>query len=250
MTEKTRSGAQRSLSVFFPAYNEEDNIGKVTETAVDVLEEMGVEYEVIIVNDGSFDRTVEVAEGLARRHANVRVAHHGRNRGYGAALTTGFTSARNEYIFFTDGDNQFDVRDLRKFVALLDCSDLVEGFRTRKRYTFFRRLVSFTYNLVLQALFGLPYRDMNCAFKLIPKRLIDQTDLSSAQAIVNVELLINAQRLGLSVTEVGVTHYPREAGIATVNPSVVLAAIRELSRFYLKVREEDRGRSYLRKIAS
>ena len=250
MTEKTRSGTQRSLSVFFPAYNEEDNIGKLTETAVDVLEEMGVEYEVIIVNDGSLDRTVEVAEELVRRHANVRVAHHGRNRGYGAALTTGFTSARYEYIFFTDGDNQFDVRDLRKFVALLDYSDLVVGFRNRKRYTFFRRLVSFTYNLVLQALFGLPYRDVNCAFKLIPKRLIDQTDISSVQAIVNVELLINAQRLGLSVTEIGVTHYPREAGITTVNPRVVLAAIRELSRFYLKVREEDRGRSYLSKIAS
>jgi glycosyltransferase involved in cell wall biosynthesis len=248
LTEKTRSRAQQSLSVFFPAYNEEDNIGELAEVAVGVLEEMGCEYEVIIVNDGSLDRTAEVAEALARRHAGVRVVHHERNRGYGAALKTGLTTARYEYIFFTDGDNQFDVRDLRRFVALLDYSDLVVGFRNRKCYTFFRRVVSFTYNLVLHALFGLPYRDVDCAFKLIPKRLIDQTDFSSVQAIVNVELLINAQRLGLSVTEIGVTHYPREAGVTTVNPRVILAAISELSRFYLKVQAEDWGRSSLSKI--
>lgn len=243
MTEKTTTGSKRSLSVFFPAYNEEDNIGKVTEVAVGVLEELGAEYEVIIVNDGSLDGTYEVAEELARRHAGVRVVHHEKNRGYGAAVKTGLTSARNEYVFFTDGDNQFDVRELKKFVALLDYSDVVVGFRNRKRYTFYRKAVSFTYNLVLQVLFDLSYRDMDCAFKLIPKKLIDQTDMTSLQAIVNVELLINARRLGLSVTEMGVSHYPRETGITTVNPGVIFAAMRELVRFYLKVRAEERDRT-------
>ena len=245
MTERTDRRSKRSLSVFFPAYNEEDNIGIVTETAVEVLEEIDVEYEVIIVNDGSLDRTAEVAEDLARRHANVKVVHHARNRGYGAALTTGFTSARNEYIFFTDGDNQFDVREMRKFVALLDLSDLVIGFRSRKRYTFLRRVVSSVYNLLLQVLFDLPYRDMDCAFKLIPKRLIDQTVTTSVQAIVNVELLINAQRLGLTVTEIGVSHYPRKTGTTTVNPKVTLAATRDLIRLYLKVRAEGRRRTLI-----
>ena len=238
MTRK--AGGQQSLSVFFPAYNEEDNIGKLTEAAVDVLDEMGVEHEVIIVDDGSLDRTGTVAEELARRYPCVRVVHHERNLGYGAALKTGLTRAQHDYVFFTDGDNQFDIREIKKLVALLGLSDLIIGFRNRKRYTFLRKVVSFTYNLVLQILFDLPYRDVDCAFKLIPKRLIEQTDMTSIQAIINVELLINAQRLGLSVTEVGVSHLPRETGITTVKLKVILAAMRELVIFYLKVRAQDR----------
>jgi len=102
-----------SLSVFFPAYNEQYNIVKLTKAIVSVLEEIGNEYEVIIVNDGSSDNTGEVAEELTRRYPRVRVIHHDKNRGYGAALKTGFTSAKNDYIFYTDGDHQFDVRDLK-----------------------------------------------------------------------------------------------------------------------------------------
>ena len=131
-----------SLSVFFPAYNEQDNIVNLTKTIVSVLEEIGNEYEVIIVNDGSADNTGEVAEELARRYPRVRVIHHDKNRGYGAALKTGFTSAKNDYIFYTDGDGQFDVRELKKFVALIGLSDLVVGFRIRKRYTLYRNIPS------------------------------------------------------------------------------------------------------------
>jgi glycosyltransferase involved in cell wall biosynthesis len=236
-----------SLSVFFPAYNDEGNIGKVAGAAVEVLEELGCDYEVIIVHDGSPDRTGEVADGLARRHSKVRVIHHEKNLGYGAALKTGFTNARHEYVFYTDGDNQFDVGEMRKFVALTraDLSDLVIGFRNRKQYTLYRKVVSFTYNLVLQVLFDLPYRDVDCAFKLVPRSLIDQIDISSVDAFIDAELLIKAQQLGYSITEIGVIHRPREAGVSGVKTKVILGTIKEMVRFYLQVRSEDRKRTPL-----
>lgn len=233
------------LSVFFPAYNDEGNIGKVTEAAVKVLEEMGAVYEVIIVHDGSPDRTGEVADGIAARHPAVRVIHHPKNLGYGAALKTGFTAAKNEYVFYTDGDNQFDVREMKKFVPLvsLGLSDLVVGFRNRKKYSLYRKITSFTFNLVLQVLFDLPYRDVDCAFKLVPKSLIDRIDLGSVDAFIDAELLIRAQQLGYEVTEIGVTHRPREAGVSAVKTGVILRTIREMIRFYLHVRAEDRERT-------
>ena len=228
-----------SLSVFFPAYNEQDNIVKLTKTIVNVLEEIGDEYEVIIVNDGSSDNTGEVAEELARRYPRVRVIHHDKNRGYGAALKTGFTSAKNDYIFYTDGDGQFDVRELKKFAALIGLSDLVVGFRIRKRYTLYRNITSFTYNLVLQLLFYLQYRDVDCAFKLVPKSLIERIDIESLRFFVDAELLIKAQRLGYSVTEMGVNHYHRDAGLTTVKPSTIISTIKEMGWFYVRMRAKD-----------
>lgn len=231
-----------SLSVFFPAYNDEGNIGKVAGAAVEVLEEIGCDYEVIIVHDGSPDLTGEVADELAQQYPQVRVIHHEKNRGYGAALKTGFTNARNDYVFYTDGDNQFDVREMKKFVALLGLSDLVVGFRNRKQYSLYRKFVSFTYNLCLQVLFDLPYRDIDCAFKLVPKSLVDRIDLSSADGFIDAELLIKAQQSGYSVTEIGVTHRPREAGVSGVKTQVILRTIREMVEYYLQVRAEDRKR--------
>jgi glycosyltransferase involved in cell wall biosynthesis len=228
-----------SLSVFFPAYNEQDNIVKLTKTIVNVLEGIGDEYEVIIVNDGSSDNTGEVGEELARRYPRVRVIHHEENRGYGAALKTGFTSAKNDYIFYTDGDGQFDVRELKKFVALIGLSDLVVGFRIRKRYTLYRNITSFTYNLVLQLLFYLQYRDVDCAFKLVPKSLIERIDIESLRFFVDAELLIKAQRLGYSVTEMGVNHYHRDAGLTTVKPSTIISTIKEMGWFYVRMRAKD-----------
>lgn len=231
------------LSVFFPAYEEEENIGKVTEAAIEVLQSMGGEYEVILVDDGSRDRTGEVVDALARRYPEVRAIHHGKNLGYGAALKTGFTSARYEYIFYTDGDNQFDLSELRKFVALLEFSDMVIGFRNRRRYSYYQKLTSFTYNLVLQTLFDLPYRDVDCAYKLVPKSLIDNIELNSMDGFVDAELLIKAQQLGYTLSELGVTHYVRQSGRSHgATPKVVLGTIWEMARFYQQVRGGDKKR--------
>lgn len=234
-----------SISFFFPAYNDEENIGKVVEAAVEVLEVLDRDHEITIVHDGSPDRTGEVAEELARKYQAVRVIHHEKNLGYGAALKSGFTSATKDYVFYTDGDNQFDVREMEKFAALVDAglTDAVVGFRNRKQYTLYRKVVSFTYNLVLQVLFDLPYRDVDCAFKLVPRSLIDSIDISSVDAFIDAELLIKARELGYSVTEIGVIHRPREAGVSGVRTSTILRSIWEMVSFYRQVRVEERRRT-------
>jgi glycosyltransferase involved in cell wall biosynthesis len=233
-----------SLSVFFPAYNDEGSIRKVTETAISVLESMDIEYEVIIVHDGSPDGTGAAADELALLYSGVRVIHHEVNRGYGAALKTGFTNAQKEYVFYTDGDNQFDIEEMRKFIPLpsLGLSDLVVGFRNRKQYSLYRKITSFTYNLLLQVLFDLPYRDVDCAFKLVPRSLVDRIDISSANAFIDAEILIRARQLDYEVTEIGVTHRPRETGVSGVKTGVILGTIKEMIKFYFQVRAEEKQR--------
>jgi len=231
-----------SLSVFFPAYYDEHNISKVTEGAIRVLEELGVEdYEIVIINDGSPDRTGEVADGLAAKHDKVRVIHHPRNLGYGAALRSGFAAATKEYVFYTDGDNQFDLNELKKFVALIPHTDIVSGFRVDKQYSSYRKFTSFVYNLILRMLFGIQDRDVDCAFKLYPTRLFREITLESQDAFIDAEIAIKARMLGYTATEVGVTHLPRLDGISTgARPSVIFRTLGEIYRYYRKYRRHTR----------
>ena len=167
MSVPGRDGRPITLSIFFPAYYDAENIPKVVEAALRVVADLEIEdYEITIVEDGSPDRTGEVADELARVHERVRVIHHERNLGYGMALRTGFTSATKQYVFYTDGDNQFDLQELKKFVALIPFTDIVSGFRVKKQYSLYRKITSATYNLLLRILFDIHDRDVDCAFKL------------------------------------------------------------------------------------
>lgn len=225
-----------TLSVFFPAYYDEKNIGKVVTKAVKVIEEIGPrDYEIIIIEDGSPDRTGEVADELARQYSKVRVIHHPQNMGYGAALRSGFKAAKMDYIFYTDGDNQFDLEELKKFVALIPYTDIVSGFRTRKQYSTFRKITSFVYNLILRILFDLTDRDIDCAFKLYPRSLFDKIELESRDAFIDAEVAIRARMLNYKTTEIGVTHLPRLDGLSTAaRPSAIFRAIREIIQSYRK----------------
>ncbi|HEX7879938.1 MAG TPA: glycosyltransferase family 2 protein [Candidatus Eisenbacteria bacterium] len=229
-----------SLSVFFPAYYDEKNIGKVTEGVLKAVREMGIEtYEITIVEDGSPDRTGEVADELAAKHPNVRVIHHPKNLGYGAALKTGFTSARHEWVFYTDGDNQFDLSELKKFVALTPYTDIVAGFRINKQYSAWRKFTSFIYNLVLRVLFDIRDRDVDCAFKIYRRDLFDKIVIESNDAFIDAEIAIKARLLNYSSTEVGVTHLPRVDGVSTgARPSVILRTIREIRNYHRRYRRE------------
>jgi glycosyltransferase involved in cell wall biosynthesis len=222
------------LSIFFPAYYDELNIPKVVEGALRVTEDLGLrEYEIIIVEDGSPDRTGEVADELAAKHEHVRVIHHERNMGYGAALRTGFLAAKMDYVFYTDGDNQFDLQELRKFVALLPYTDIVSGFRTQKQYSRYRKMTSSIYNFVLRVLFDIQDRDVDCAFKLYPTSLFREIEIESRDAFIDAEIAIKARLLGLTSTEMGVKHLPRMDGISTgARPSVIFRTIREIYRFH------------------
>jgi glycosyltransferase involved in cell wall biosynthesis len=225
--------------MFCPAYYDELNIPKVVEGAIRVLEELELaDYEITIVEDGSPDRTGEVADEMAARYEKVRVIHHEVNRGYGAALKTGFESARFEYVFYTDGDNQFDLDELKRFVALLPYTDIVSGFRIEKQYSTYRKFTSFIYNLILRILFDIPDRDVDCAFKLYPTELFSKFTIESRDAFIDAEIAIKARLLGYQSVEVGVRHLPRMDGISTgARPSVIFRTIGEILRFHRKYKE-------------
>lgn len=228
-----------SLSVFFPAYYDEMNIDKVVTKAVEVLESLKLkDYEVIIIEDGSPDKTGEVADKLAEQHEKVRVIHHKVNMGYGATLKDGFYNAKFEYVFYSDGDNQFNLEELKKFIVLLPYSDIVVGFRKQKEYSFFRKLTSLCYNYLLKALFDIRFWDIDCAFKLFKADLFKKIAIESKDAFIDAEIMIKAKLLGYTSTELGVEHYPRVDGISTgARPSVIFRTLREIYEFrkvYLK----------------
>ena len=138
-----------TLTAFFPAYYDEGNITKVVDKAVEVIESMNLrDYEIIIIEDGSPDRTGEVADDIAAKHEKVRVIHHEKNMGYGATLRDGFLNAKMDYVFYSDGDNQFDLDEMRKFIALLPYSDIVVGYRKKKQYSTYRKITSMCYNFL------------------------------------------------------------------------------------------------------
>jgi len=229
-----------TLSVFFPAYYDENNIGKVVTKAISVLEELNLKnYEVIIIEDGSPDRTGEVADELAKKYSKVRVIHHEKNMGYGATLKDGFLNAKMEYVFYSDGDNQFDLEELKKFVSILPYTDIVSGFRIRKQYSNYRKFTSFIYNLILRILFKIDDRDIDCAFKLFPTKLFRQITIESKDAFIDAEIMIKARLLGYKVTEIGVNHLPRVDGISTgARPSVIFRTILEIYRYWKKYKKE------------
>jgi glycosyltransferase involved in cell wall biosynthesis len=222
-----------TLSVFFPAYYDEKNIDKVVHSAVRVLDGMQLkDYEITIIEDGSPDNTGAVADSLARQYSKVKVIHHERNIGYGATLCEGFNAAKLEYVFYTDGDNQFDLNELRKFVAMIPFSDIVVGYRKKKQYSAYRKATSLLYNYVLRWLFEIDYVDIDCAFKLFRRDLFDKITIRTKDAFIDAEIMIKAYLLGYTATEIGVRHLPRVDGISTAaRPSIVVKTILDIYRF-------------------
>jgi glycosyltransferase involved in cell wall biosynthesis len=222
-----------TLSVFFPAYYDEKNIDKVVHKAVSILEELKLkDYEVIIIEDGSPDRTGEVADELAKQYEKVRVIHHEKNMGYGATLKDGFLNAKLDYVFYSDGDNQFDLEDIKKFVALIPYTDIVVGYRKKKQYSLYRKFTSLSYNYLLKLIFDINYWDIDCAFKLFKADLFKKIEIKSVDAFIDAEIMIKAKLLGYRTTEVGVEHLPRVDGISTgARPSVILRTIREIFEY-------------------
>jgi glycosyltransferase involved in cell wall biosynthesis len=218
-----------SITVFFPCYNEQDNVAKVAEQAVQVLEALQADYEVIIVDDGSSDNTGPNADRLAAQHARVRVIHHPRNLGYGAALQSGFRAATRELVFHTDGDAQFDLAELPALLPLTQEYDIVCGYRMNRQDNALRRMNGWLWTKMVGMLFSLRLRDIDCAFKLYKRAIFDQIRMESTGALISTEILARAVKKGYTITEVGVHHYPRTAGRPTGgNPRVILRAFKEL----------------------
>jgi hypothetical protein len=217
------------LSLCFPCYNEQDVIGEVLAGALAVLPEFLEEFEIIVVDDGSQDDTSAAVERVARRDDRVRLVRHETNRGYGAAVTTALRSAHGEWICFSDGDGQFNMLDLPNLLVHAEKSDVVIGYRRRRAEGGIRQFNSNSWKWLIRCLMGLKVRDLDCAFKLFPRWVVDCLQLNSEGACISAEIMAQCMRGGVSITEVPVNHYPRSAGKATgANIKVVLKAFREL----------------------
>ncbi len=231
------------LSVILPAYNEAENIEPMVSQVLAVLDREERQGEVVVVDDGSHDETWAVLQELVERDARVRPVQHPQNRGYGAALATGFQAARGDLLFFTDSDLQFDVRELASLLDLSRRFDIVAGYRAPRRDPWNRRLNAWAWGQLVNGLFGLSIQDVNCAFKLFDRRVLDGMDIRSAGAFVNTEILVRARAKGHSLAQVPVSHHPRSAGVQTgAKPEVVARAFVELGRLYGELRPLSQGR--------
>ncbi|MBI3522321.1 MAG: glycosyltransferase family 2 protein [Chloroflexi bacterium] len=221
-----------SLSFFFPAHNEEGNVEAMVGDALRVLPTFADDLEVIVVDDGSRDRTPEIADGLAAKFSNVRVIHHQPNRGYGGAVRSGLRASTKRFIFYTDGDRQFHLEDLQRLVDALPGVDAVIGYRVKRRDPSHRVFIAAVYNRVIATLFGGGFRDVDCSFKLFRREVFEQVPLDRVRsdgAFFSAELLVNLRVSGVTMTQVGIPHYPREIGENTgASPKKTLRAIRDL----------------------
>jgi glycosyltransferase involved in cell wall biosynthesis len=237
-TEPVATPRVPRLSYFFPAHNEEANLAGLVEEALAVLPTIADTFEIIAVNDGSSDRTQAIADELTASHPGVvRAVHHPVNKGYGAALRSGFGAARYELVAFTDGDRQFRVTDIGRLTARLsaaDNPDVVAGFRIKRADPLIRTLYAKAYRLANRIFFGLRVTDVDCACKLFRREALDALRVESEGAFLSAELLIKLQASGRPIVEVGVPHYPRTAGSATgAKPQVILRAVRDFWRLRL-----------------
>lgn len=203
-----------SLSIVFPAYNDAGTIASMVVTAMATARGLTDDYEVIVVNDGSRDHTASVLAELAGLYpARLRVITHEKNRGYGGALRTGFAAAAKEWIFYTDGDAQYDPRELAHLVAKVGPDvDMVNGYKITRHDPFHRVIVGEIYRLGVKFLFGLKIRDVDCDFRLMHRSIFDRVDLTSSSGTITLEMVRKIQVSGFRIAEVPVHHYFRAYG--------------------------------------
>jgi glycosyltransferase involved in cell wall biosynthesis len=225
------------LSLVLPAHNEIDNISVVTQRALEVLPELAESFEIIVVDDGSVDGTGALIDRLAAGNPRFRALHHPQNRGYGAALTTGFQAATGDFTMFMDSDQQFDIADLSYLSPFVGQYDIVAGYRIDRQDARYRILYARMFKLAVRFLFGVNLRDTDCAFKVFRADLLKTMELESPGALINTEILAKSRRSCATHIEVGVHHYPRAAGESSGgSPKVVFRAMKETILLWLRMR--------------
>ena len=230
----------RSLSVILPAYNEEELIANTILNIMSVLTTWMSDFEVIVVNDGSKDRTAEIVTDLRANDQRIHLINHASNKGYGAALVSGFEAVTKELTFFMDSDGQFDICDLVRFFPLIEEFGAVIGYRINRQDTWMRKLNAWGWKKLVGFIFNVHVRDIDCAFKLIRTEFFRTNRLETRGAMINAEIMYKLARAGYIYTEVGVQHLPRLAGKATgAKPAVILRALREMLVFAEKWRKEE-----------
>ncbi|GHO69909.1 hypothetical protein KSC_088010 [Ktedonobacter sp. SOSP1-52] len=230
---------KHSLSIILPAYNEEQVIGNTILDVWRVLQQWRLDAEIIVVNDGSADRTGTIVAELARDLPQLRLVTHPTNQGYGAALVSGFEAAMKELTFFMDSDGQFDIRELQQFFGAVERYDAVIGYRLERQDSAMRRLNAWGWKCLIGWFLDIHVRDIDCAFKLLHTEFLCTHPLETRGAMINAELLYKLKQAGYSYHEIGVLHLPRRGGQATgAKLSVILRAFRELIIYTRKWRQE------------
>lgn len=226
-----------SLSIVLPAYNEEGAVPATLASVLAFVRARELDAEIIVVDDGSTDRTGALIAAAQRGSPELRLLQHERNRGYGEALRSGFTAARHDWIFLMDADGQFDIRELDRFFAYAGEYDMILGYRVRRADAWSRKVLTWGYTRLMGLFFGLRLQDHDCAFKLFRRSAWEATQPihSTDHKIFTVEWLRNAQRRGLRLKELPVRHYPRTTGSATgARPDVIWAMVKALVRLQIR----------------
>ena len=225
------------LSIFFPFWNEEKNIEKVVKKAIPIAKKIAQKWEIIMVDDGSSDKTLLVARKLAQEYPNLVVVSHKKNRGYGAALKSGFENAKYSYVVFNDGDGQFDFAQVTRFLGKIDKADIVIGFRKKRHDNPFRHLLMNLLKIWDFVFFGFNFKDIDCGLKLFKKEaLLAIMPLKSEGAMITTEILARAKRKKLIIDQVEVSHFPRLYGDQSGgNLRVIIRAVKESFSLWLNL---------------
>lgn len=234
-----------SVSVFFPCYNDEKSIGELVEKAIKVLKTITADFEVIVVDDGSQDKSRKLLRQLAKKFPFLKLVFHKKNQGYGGALRSGFRAATKDLVFYTDGDGQYDVEELSLLLQLMTPDvNFINGLKMSRRDPTYRIFLGNLYSFVVRWLFWLPISDVDCDFRLIRKSLLDKLKLKSNSGSICVELVKKAQRAGGKFRQVSVHHYERRFGQSQFfRLERLLATLKELVVLWLDLIVKDKWKN-------
>lgn len=234
------SNARPEVSLFFPVYNDEKTVQRVCEKSIAVLTQLCRNWEIIIINDGSPDNSGVIADQIAAQNPNVRCIHHEKNMGYGAAIRRGLEESRGDFIFFTDGDDEYDVYEFIRIYKLKEFYDLIITFRYKKLYSSKRIFISYVYNAIFRFVFDTPYRDISTGLRAIRKSLVDELSLVSNSPFIGAEITLKSKLKGYRIGEVGIQTFPRDFGKGSSTTwRNILSTIKEMIRTYNEVFSDD-----------
>jgi len=236
-----------NITMFFPAYNEEENMPKLLNSAVKILNKVTNNYEIlVIVYEGSTDGTINIVNRFAKKNRKIKLIIQPKHKkGIGYAKMMGFKNAKHPYIFYADSDNQFDLNEFKKFIPYIDKYDVIAGYRIERHDPKTRILISRMYNAMMRFLFGAKERDLDCAFRLVNKRVINKINLICCTGVATTELLVKARKNGFKIKEIGINHYPRilgkpvfewEIGLNLPKPKVVIDILKEILKLWFDLR--------------
>ena len=238
-----RRHPRESITVFFPLYNEEENIQAAVASAAEILETLTDDYEILLIDDASTDRTGALADEMAAADARIRVVHHVKNMRLGGALKTGFASATKDLVLYSDADYPFDMIELVKAVRIIRQADVVAAYRfDRTGEGPLRTVYSFGWNLIIKFLFGLRVKDVNFSFKLVRRKIFEKVQLKSESSFIDAELLIRCQYCGYRILQMGVDYFPRSRGISTLSSfATIRKMVGEMFRLYPELKALSRA---------